>query len=55
MTPFLLFPEGYGPARRDVQIVTRSGRVAQPSPIDRPFVGTATKEELQREDEEILH
>ena len=55
MTPFLLFPEGYGPARRDVQIVTRSGRVAQPSPIDRSFVGTATKEELQREDEEILH
>ena len=48
-------PEGYGPARKDVQIVTRSGRIAQPPPIDRPFVGAATKEELQREDEEILH
>ena len=28
MTPFILFPEEYGPVHRDVQIVTRSGRVA---------------------------
>ena len=28
MKPFILFPEGYGPVHRDVQIVTRSGRVA---------------------------
>nr|CAN74751.1 hypothetical protein VITISV_043770 [Vitis vinifera] len=26
MTPFILFPEGYRPTHRDVQIVTRSGR-----------------------------
>ncbi|KAL6349828.1 hypothetical protein AAG906_001715 [Vitis piasezkii] len=43
MTPFILFPEGYG------------GRVAQPLPIDRPFVGAATREELQRENNEIFH
>ena len=34
MTPFILFPEEYGPIHRDVQIVTRSGRVAQPPPVD---------------------
>ena len=28
MTPFILFPEEYGLVHRDVQIVTRSGRVA---------------------------
>ena len=28
MAPFILFPEEYGPVHRDVQIVTRSGRVA---------------------------
>ena len=54
MTPFLLFTEGYGPAHRDVQIVTQSGKAAQPPPIDRPFASVATKEELQREDDEIL-
>ena len=46
MTPFILFPEGYRLAHRDVQIVTRSGRVAQPLPVDRPFAGTATREKL---------
>ena len=46
MTPFLLFLEGYRPDRSDVQIVTRSGRVAQPPPIDMPFAGAATREEL---------
>ena len=54
MTSFLLFPKGYGLASIDVQIVTWSGRVAQPPPIDRLFAGTATREELQREDDEIL-
>ena len=33
----------------DVQIVTRSGRVAQPPPVDRPLAGTTA-----REDDEIL-
>ena len=55
MTPFILFPKGYGLTHRDVQIVTRSERVAQPLPVGRPFVGTTTREELQIEDDEILH
>ena len=49
MTHHLLFPEDYGPTRRDFQIVTQSRRVAQPPPIDRPFTGAAI-----REDNEIL-
>ena len=40
---------------RDVQIVTRSGRVAQPSLVDKPFAGIDAKDEIQREDDEILH
>ena len=54
MKLFILFPEKYGPVHRDVHIVTRSGRVAQPPPVDRPFVGTDTRDEIQREDDEIL-
>ncbi|RVW92641.1 hypothetical protein CK203_041590 [Vitis vinifera] len=54
MTPFILFPEEYRPPHRDVQIVTRSGRVAQPPLVDRPFAGIAAREEVQREDDEIL-
>ena len=54
MKPFILFPEEYGPVHRDVQIVTRSGRVAQPPPVDRPFDGIDARDEIQREDDEIL-
>ena len=54
MTPFILFPEEYGPVHKDVQIVTRSGRVAQPPPIDRQFTGTLAREDVQRDDDEIL-
>ena len=54
MTPFILFLEEYGPVHRDVQIVTRSGRVAQPPPVDRPFAGIDARDEIQREDDEIL-
>ena len=54
MTPLILFPEKYGPVHRYVQIVTRSGRVAQPLPVDRPFVGTNARGEIKREDDEIL-
>ena len=54
MAPFILFPEEYGPVHRDVQIVTRSGRVAQPPPVDRPFAGIDARDEIQREDDEIL-
>ena len=38
----------------DVQIVTRSGKVALPPPIDRPFAGIDARDEIQREDDEIL-
>ena len=54
MEPFILFPEEYGPVHRDVQIVTRSGRVAQPPPIDRPFAGIDARDEIEKEDDEIL-
>ena len=55
MTPFILFPEEYGSVHRDIQIVTRSGRVAQPPPVDRPFAGIDARDEIQKEDDEILH
>ena len=55
MKPFILFPEEYGPVHRYVHIVTRSGRVAQPPPVDRPFAGTLAREDVQRDDDEILH
>ena len=54
MTPFIKFLEEYEPVHRDVQIVTRSGRVAQPPPVDRPFSGIDARDEIQREDDEIL-
>ena len=54
MAPFILFLEEYGPVHRDVQIVMRSGRVAQPPPVDRPFDGIYARDEIQREDDEIL-
>ena len=54
MTPFIMFPEEYGLVHRNVQIVTRSGRVAQPPPVDRPYVGIDARYEIQREDDEIL-
>ena len=54
MTPFILFQEEYRPVHRDVQIDTRSGRVAQPPPVDRPFAGIDARDEIQREYDEIL-
>ncbi|RVW68741.1 Retrovirus-related Pol polyprotein from transposon 412 [Vitis vinifera] len=52
--PFSLTPDRiYGPPPVS-PIVTRSGRVAQPPPVDRPFAGIAAREEVQREDDEIL-
>ena len=54
MAPFILFPKEYGPVHRDVQIITRSGRVAQPLPVHRPFAGIYARDEIQREDDEIL-
>ena len=55
MAPFILFPGEYGLVYRDVQIVTRSGRVAQAPPVDRPFDGIDARDEIQREDDEILY
>ena len=54
MTPFILFPEEYRPVHRDVHIVTRSGRVAHPPHIDRPFAVIDARDEIQREGDEIL-
>ena len=54
MTPVILLLKEYRPVHRDVQIVTRSGRVAQPPPVDRTFAGTSVREDVQREDDEIL-
>ena len=54
MTPFILFLEEYGPVHRDVQIITRSGRVDQPPLVDRPFAGITAREDVQKEDDEIL-
>ena len=45
-----MFSEEYGPLHRDAQIVTRSGRVAQPPPVDRPFAGTYARDEIKKED-----
>ncbi|RVW28145.1 hypothetical protein CK203_108607 [Vitis vinifera] len=39
---------------QDVQIVTRSGNVAQPPLVERPFAGTDARDEIQMEDDEIL-
>ena len=49
MTPFILSPKEYGHVHRDIQIVTRSGRVGQPPLVARPFSSTSA-----REDDEIL-
>ena len=55
LASFILLPEGYRPAHRDVHIVKRSGRVAHPPPVDRSFAGIGAKKELQREADEMLH
>ncbi|KAL6310559.1 hypothetical protein AAG906_015297 [Vitis piasezkii] len=48
--PFILWPEDV-----DVQVMTRSGRIAQATPpVTRPFGGTDSREEVRREDDEIL-
>ena len=46
MTPFILFSEKYGLVHRDVQFVTRSGKVAQPPPVDRPFARTDVRDDI---------
>ncbi|RVW62232.1 Transposon Ty3-I Gag-Pol polyprotein [Vitis vinifera] len=52
--PFTLWPED-DDSEGEIQIVTRSGRIAQPPPpAVRPFEGTASHEEVRREDDEVL-
>ncbi|RVW36985.1 hypothetical protein CK203_099638 [Vitis vinifera] len=51
---FTLWPKDDDSDWREVQIVTRSGRIAQPPPAAvRPFEGAASHEEVKREDDEI--
>ncbi|RVW88953.1 Retrovirus-related Pol polyprotein from transposon 17.6 [Vitis vinifera] len=53
--PFTLWPEDDDSEGREIQIVTRSGRIAQPPPPPvRPFEGTTSHEEVRREDDEVL-
>ena len=53
--PFTLWPEDDDSEGREIQIVTRSGRIAQPPPpAVRPFEGTTSHEEVRREDDEVL-
>ncbi|RVW25856.1 Retrovirus-related Pol polyprotein from transposon 412 [Vitis vinifera] len=52
--PFNLIPDE-APFQEEIQIVTRSGRIAQPPPpAVRPFEGTTSHEEVRREDNEVL-
>nr|CAN83640.1 hypothetical protein VITISV_001524 [Vitis vinifera] len=55
-TPFqLTHPTPLVIGWREIQIVTRSGRIAQPPPpAVRPFEGTASHKEVRREDDEVL-
>ena len=53
--PFILWPKDDDLDRRDIQIVTRSGRIAQSPPLAFwPFEGTVFHEEVRREDDEVL-
>ncbi|RVW13463.1 Transposon Ty3-G Gag-Pol polyprotein [Vitis vinifera] len=53
--PFTLWPEDDDSEGREIQIVTCSGRIAQPPPpAVRPFEGTVSHEEVRREDDEVL-
>ncbi|RVW19308.1 hypothetical protein CK203_093810 [Vitis vinifera] len=52
---FILYPDDDDLEGRDVQIITHSGRVDQPSPlVASPFDGAVSHEEVRREDDEIL-
>nr|CAN77310.1 hypothetical protein VITISV_017493 [Vitis vinifera] len=53
--PFTLWPEDDDSDGREIQIVTRSGRIAQPPPLAvRPFEGATSHEEVRREDDEVF-
>ncbi|RVW12913.1 hypothetical protein CK203_097113 [Vitis vinifera] len=50
---FTLWPKNDDSYGRKIQIITRSGRIAQPPPAIRPFEGTASHKEVRRKDDEI--
>ena len=53
--PFTLWPEDDDSEGREIQIVTRSRRIAQPPPpAVRPFEGITSHEEVRRDDDEVL-
>ena len=53
--PFILWPEDDDLEGRDIQIMTRSGRVVQPSPlVSSPFDDVVSHEEVKRKDDELL-
>ena len=55
IVPFTLWLEDDDSKGREIEIVTRSGRIAQPSPpAVRPFEGATSHEEVMREDDEVL-
>ena len=48
--PFILWPEDV-----DTQVMTHSVRITQDAPpVTRPFGGTNSREEVKKEDDEIL-
>ena len=52
---FTLWPEDDDSKGREIQIVTRSGRIAQPPPpVVMSFEGAASHEEVRRENDEVL-
>ena len=52
---FTLWPEDDDLEGEDIQIVTHSGRIAQPPPPPvRPFEDAASHEEVRRDDDEVL-
>ena len=53
--PFILWPEDDDLKGRDIQIMTRSRRVVQPSPlVSRPFDDVVSHEKVKRKDDELL-
>ena len=52
---FTLWPNDDDLDGRDIQIVTRKRRIAQPPPpVVRLFEGVASHEEVKREDDDVL-
>ena len=53
--PFTLWPNDDDSDGRDIQIMTHSGRIAQPPPpVVMSFEGAASHEEVRRENDEVL-